>query len=137
MYKIEMFLTIKLHLHLNCKIMLGWIIWNRTVFNIKTVFTLNWIVTYNCLTSLKWKCFWQLNCVIMLKWIVLNRTYHLDLALNNLQRLICHKIQLTNQPLTVLKRGYWVIDGLIWEKKVKKWMKIYYLRYSNNFYKEC
>ena len=24
-------------------------------FDIKTVFTLNWIVTYNCLNSLKWK----------------------------------------------------------------------------------
>ena len=43
-------------------------------FDIKTVFTLNWIVTYNCLNSLKWKCFWQLNCVLMLNWIVLNRT---------------------------------------------------------------
>ena len=35
----------------------------------------------------------------MLKWIVLSRTvylYKLDLALNNLQRLICHKTQQTN-----------------------------------------
>ena len=43
-------------------------------FDIKTVFTLNWIVTYNCLNSLKWKCFWHLNCILMLNWIVLNRT---------------------------------------------------------------
>ena len=81
--------------------MLNWIIWNRTVFDIKTVFTLNWIVTYNCLNSLKWKCFWQLNSVLMLNWIVLNRTDYLhkmDLALNNLQSLICHKTQQTNQP---------------------------------------
>ena len=47
-------------------------------FNIKTVFTLNWIVTYNCLNSLKWKCYWQLKCVLMLNWIVLNRTDYLQ-----------------------------------------------------------
>ena len=95
-----MFLTIKPYLHLNCVLMLNWIISNRTVFDIEIVFTLNWIVTYNCLTSLKWKCFWQLNSVLMLNWIVLNRTDYLhkmDLALNNLQRLICHKTQPTNQ----------------------------------------
>ena len=37
----------------------------------------------------------------MLNWIVLNRTDYLhkiDLVLNNLQRLIGHKIQPTNQP---------------------------------------
>ena len=66
-------------------------------FDIKTVFTLNWIVTYNGLYSLKWKCFWQLNCVLMLNWIVLNREQiiyiKMDLALNNLRRLICHKTQ--------------------------------------------
>ena len=37
----------------------------------------------------------------MLNWIVLNRTdffyIKMDLALNNLQKLICHKIQPTNQ----------------------------------------
>ena len=38
----------------------------------------------------------------MLNWIVWNRTdylYKIDLALNNLQRLICHKTQTTNQLL--------------------------------------
>ena len=38
----------------------------------------------------------------MLNWIVLNRTDYLhkmDLALNNLQRLICHKTQQTNLPI--------------------------------------
>ena len=97
-----MFLTIKPYLHLNCVLMLNWIIWNRTVFDIKTVFTLNWIVTYNCLTSLKWKWFWPLNSVLMLNWMVLNRTDYLhkmDLALNNQQRLICHKTQQTNRPI--------------------------------------
>ena len=47
---------------------------------------------------LKWKCFWQLNCVLMLNWTVFNRTDYLhkmDLALNNLQRLICHKTKQT------------------------------------------
>ena len=38
---------------------------------------LNWIITYNCLNSLKWKCFWQLNCVLMLNWTVFNRTDYL------------------------------------------------------------
>ena len=32
---------------------------------------------YNCLNSLKWKCFWQLNCVLMLNWTVFNRTDYL------------------------------------------------------------
>ena len=37
----------------------------------------------------------------MLNWIVWNRTIFIkmDLALNNLQRLICHKTQITNQSL--------------------------------------
>ena len=96
--------------------MLNWTAWNRTVFNAETVLKLNWIVwyrtvlTYNCvekiytytklnclnkLNSLKQKCFWELNCVLMLYWIVWNRTVciKMDLALNNLQRLICHKTQ--------------------------------------------
>ena len=49
----EMFLTIKPYLHLNCVLMLNWIILNRIVFDIEIVFTLNWIVIYNCLNSLK------------------------------------------------------------------------------------
>ena len=128
--------------------MLPWNVWNWTVFDIETVLTLNWIVIYNCLNNLKWKCFCQLSGVLMLTWIVWNRTDYLhklvqycsqhscvfltwivfvmggrwpyswcfvgycrqdlmmmmmiyikmDLALNNLQRLICHKTQQTNQP---------------------------------------
>ena len=42
--------------------------------------------------------FWQLNCVLMLNWIVWNRADYLrriDLALNNLQRLIYLKTQQT------------------------------------------
>ena len=38
---------------LNCVLMLNWIIWNWTVFDTETVLTLNWIVIYNCLNSLK------------------------------------------------------------------------------------
>ena len=96
-----MFLTIKPYLHLNFVLMLNWIIWNRTIF--RHLFTLNWIVTYNCFNILKYKCLWHLNCVLMLNWIVLNRTDYLhknDLALNNLQSLICHKTQRTkpNHP---------------------------------------
>ena len=32
-----MFLTIKLDLHLNCVIMLNWIVWNGIVFDIETL----------------------------------------------------------------------------------------------------
>ena len=39
-----MFLTIKLYLDLNSLFMLNWIIWNRTIFDIEIVFTVNWIV---------------------------------------------------------------------------------------------
>ena len=38
--------------------------------------------------------FWHLNCVCILNWIVWNRTaymYKMDLALNNLHWLMCHK----------------------------------------------
>ena len=43
----EIFFTIKLYLHLNCVLILNWIIWNWTVFDIETVLTLNWIVVYH------------------------------------------------------------------------------------------
>ena len=43
----------------------------------------------------------HLNCVLIINWIVRNRTIFIkmDLALNNLQRLICHKL---NQPTNYL-----------------------------------
>ena len=53
LFEIELFLTLKLYLHLNCVLMLKWIIWNGTVFDIETVLSLNWIVINNCLNSLK------------------------------------------------------------------------------------
>ena len=45
--------------------------------------------------------FWRLNWVLILDWSIWNTTdylYKMDLALNNLQTLICHKTQSTNQP---------------------------------------
>ena len=55
-------------------------------------------------TTWWWWWWWHLNCVLMLNWIVWNRTIFIkmDLALNNLQRLICHKTQITNQPKHIL-----------------------------------
>ena len=82
MFEIEMFFTIKLYLHLNCVMMLNWIVWNWTVFHIETVLTLNWIVL--CTHA---KRMFEIELIIYIK---------MDLALNNLQRLICHKTQPTN-----------------------------------------
>ena len=47
----------------------------------------------------KIKLYLHLNCVLMLNRIVLNRTIFIkmDLALSNLQRLICHKTQINKQ----------------------------------------
>ena len=39
-----MFLTNKLLLHLKCVLMLNWIVWNGTDFEIENVLTLKWIV---------------------------------------------------------------------------------------------
>ena len=33
-----------MHLHLNCVLMLNWIVGNGTVSDMETVFTLNWII---------------------------------------------------------------------------------------------
>ena len=58
--------------------------------------------------KLEIELFWYLNCVLMLNWTVSNRTvylYKMDVALNNLQWLICYKTQ-TNQPTNNLtKKG--------------------------------
>ena len=62
--------------------MLNWTAWIRTV----------WI------NRIAWnRILWHRNCVLKLNWIVWNRTIcvKMDLALNNLQRLICHKTQAT------------------------------------------
>ena len=68
-------------------LMLNWIAWNGTVFDIETVFTLNWILWNGTVLTL--------NCTV---WNRTDYLYEMDLALNNLQRLICHKTQTTNQP---------------------------------------
>ena len=51
------------------------------------------------------KLFLHLSCLLILNWIVWNRIFFIkmDLALNNQQRLICHKIQPTNQPTIYFK----------------------------------
>ena len=73
-----------MYLHLNRVLMLNWIVWNKTFFIL------------NCIV---WNI--NINCIKM------------NLALNNLRRLICHKTQTTNQssaPLT------WYSTGLsLWE----------------------
>ena len=61
----------------------------------------------------------ELNCVLMLNWIVWNRTvylYKMDLALNNLRKLICHKTQPTNEILqsyifriNLLEYIFWIV----------------------------
>ena len=52
------------------------------------------------------KLYLHLNCVFILNWIVWNRTIFIkmDLALNDLKRLICHKTQITNQPTNQVSR---------------------------------
>ena len=54
----------------------------------------------------------------MLNWIVWNRTIciKMDLALNDLQRLICDKNQPTNQPTTccdAIDRNTWGLDKFL------------------------
>ena len=41
---IEMFFDNYLYLRLNSMLMLNWIVWNGTIFDIGTALTLNWIV---------------------------------------------------------------------------------------------
>ena len=72
---------------------LNWINWNRNVFDNQTVYLL----------TFKLRTYAKLNCVKQNYFCMQNRNrtdylYEIDLALNNLQRLICYKIQQTNQP---------------------------------------
>ena len=92
-------LEIWLFSHLNCILMLNGIVWNRTVFDIETV--------------------------LMLNWIVWNRTvylYKINFALNNLQRLMWHKTQTTNQPNSLpLNFGELVKTGafsMFWQSNI-------------------
>ena len=83
LHKTELF-NIKMlwHLTVLSLLILNWTSWIRTVW-------LNWIA-WN-------RNVWQLNCLLMLNWIAWNRIIFIkmDLALNILHRLICHK---TKQP---------------------------------------
>ena len=55
--------------------MLNWTVGNRTVFNIKTVLTLNWIVwNRNVLT---FNCVWT-KTILILDWMVWIRTVWLN-----------------------------------------------------------
>ena len=56
--------------------MLNWIVWNKTVLDIETVFMLNWIV-WNW-TVLTFNCVWT-ETILILKWIVWIRTVWLNL----------------------------------------------------------
>ena len=62
-----MFLTIKLYLNLNCMLMLNWIIWNGTVFDIETVLILNWFVLYK--TVLTFNCVNKIYTYIKLNYL--------------------------------------------------------------------
>ena len=109
--------------------MLNWIVWNGTVFDVETVLTLKWIVsfrivlTFNCVQTksvpiLNWiswiRTAWlnwiarnrnvfHIKLYLHLNWVLIvwNRTIliKMDLALNNLERLKCHKTQPTNQQI--------------------------------------
>ena len=72
-----MFLTIKPYLHLNCMLMLNWIIWNRTVSTLKLYLHLNELLHLTAWIVWNRNVFDHLNCVIMLNWIVLKRTDYL------------------------------------------------------------
>ena len=99
--------------------MLNWIVWNGTVFDFETVLTLNWIMIYRY-TIYGIYMFWHLTKYLLilnwiswirtvwLNWIAWNRNVFeiqlticikIDLVLNNLQRLICHKTQPNNHQV--------------------------------------
>ena len=138
MLEIQLFFTIKLYLHLNCVLILNWIIWNWTVFDIETVLTLNWIVIYNCLNKLnclKEKCFWQIvySCLTELFEIELIIYIKMDLALNNLQRSICHK----TKPNLTEKYLLWHYSKCRQISALKAVIKLLRSVYNMKFTEEC
>ena len=64
MFEIELFW------HLNCALMLNWILRNRTVFDIETVLTLNWIVCYRSISTFNYM---EIKTIHIINWIVWNR----------------------------------------------------------------
>ena len=69
-------------IELNCLLMLSWIVWNRTVFDIETaylcqteLFGIEQFLTLKLRTYAKLNCFYiELNYVLILNWTVWNRT---------------------------------------------------------------
>ena len=62
-------------MELDCGLMLNWIAWNRTVFDIETVLTLKWIVWIRTvwLNWIAWnRNVFDIETVLALKWICLN-----------------------------------------------------------------
>ena len=63
--------------------------------------------------------FWQFNCVFMRNWIVWNITdfcVKINLAIDNLKLLICHKTQRTNQStsIIVITASQWILLSKWW-----------------------
>ena len=80
----------------NCFCMLNWNFWIRTVFDVETVLTFNWILWYRTVLTFDCKQKYTYKKTELLE-IKLFICIIMDLALNNLQKLICHKTQ-TNKP---------------------------------------
>ena len=102
--------------------MLDWFIWSGIIFDAETILKLNWIVWIrkSChltgckqsILKLNWiiriktvwlnwiawnrNAFWLFKCFVVLFELELFICLKMDLALNNLQRLICHKTQTNN-----------------------------------------
>ena len=74
-----------------------------------------WLTILFLFTTHKSKLYLHLNCVLILNWIVWNRIIFIkmDLALNNIQRLIYHNPQTTNQPKSVL-----ILNWISWIRTV-------------------
>ena len=94
--------------------MLNWIAWNKTVCELtKTILMLNWVVwNVTVWHNQAWNrnvVFFQWKCALMqtkLFEIELIICINMDLALNNLQRLICHKTQTNKQTTNMLYMLY-------------------------------
>ena len=99
-------------------------------FNIETVLTLNWIswIRTAWLNWIAWnfftiKLYLHLNYELMLNSTVWNKTIFLkiDLALNNLQMLICHKTQTANQPINNKLKGTTCFEKTYSMPKMADW----------------
>ena len=122
---------IELLWYLRCLLMLNWIAWNRPV----STFKLRIYAKLNCL---RWNCFCMLNWSLEIDLFLTLKLYlrstelfkielficiKMDLALNNLQSLLCHKIQTNQTKLSsefFLHGRIWVflIHGLFFQPRV-------------------